>query len=216
MDHTSVIQTIDRYLSKDLTEPERLAFEEHMFDCPECAAQVEADFAMIADIKAVLREEPAKPTANWREWFRPISLVPAFAAMSLAVVVGYQNLVSIPAILRPQLLDTTPIVAHERRSAASIPSIVPSGPLFAATFEVASRSTYPAYVCEFQNEAKAVVASVSCGTHSTAEFTLSLLLPTSKFPAGSYTMILRPTSDKSVEISRYSFAVRNEDKAGHG
>jgi hypothetical protein len=219
MEHTLAQQTntIDKYLMRELPHEERLAFEEHMFDCPECAAKVKEDYDMIADLKAVLREpltlaEPAKAKASWRDWFRPFTMVPAFAALALAVVVGYQNLVSIPGMLEPQVLDTTPMVANTRGVNSQIAKIKPGAALFSVSFEVSSAAVYPGYVCEFRAEGTNFATSVDCGKHATAEFTLSLLLPSAKFPPGGYTMILRPTSDKQTEISRYSFAVVHEDK----
>jgi len=217
MDTTLAHQTntIDKYLMGDLAHEERLAFEEHMFDCPDCAARVKEDFALIANLKQVLREQPersAKKTSGWREWFRPLTLAPAFAALALAVLAGYQNFVSIPAMLRPQVLDTVPIVSATRGANPQTVDIQPGSALFAASFEVFSPAANTAYVCEFLAAGKSTVATVDCGKHSTTEFTLNLLLPALKFPPGVYTMVLRPASDKQAEISRYSFAVRNEDK----
>lgn len=224
MDHTlaSKTNTIDKYLMSELTHEERLAFEEHIFDCLECAARVKEDFSIIAGLKAVLQEPvlasriaPAKTSTEakwgWSKWFQPFSLVPAFAALALAVLVGYQNLVLIPGMLQPQVMDTTPMVAATRGGNSQIVAVKPGARLFAVSFEVSSPHVYPAYVCEFE-AANGSVIDVDCGKHSTAEFALNLLLPSPKFPPGGYTMILRPASDKQAEISRYSFAIRNEDK----
>jgi hypothetical protein len=220
MEHTLARQTntIDKYLLSELSHEERLAFEEHMFDCPECAAKVKENFAMIAGLKEILREPEAAPKAHavkatgaWREWFRPLTFVPACAAVALACVVGYQNTVSIPRMLQPQVLDTTPFVPATR-GITQIAFVEPGAALFNVSFEVASSTAFPAYVCEFQAEGKGSIATIDCGKHSTAEFTLSLLLPTAKFPPGGYTMILRPVSDKQTEVSRYSFAIRNKNQ----
>jgi putative zinc finger protein len=221
MEHTLAHQTdtIDKYLMRELSHEERLAFEEHLFDCPECAARVKEDYDMIADLKAVLREpprsaqvEPMQAKASWRDWFRPVTLVPAFAALALTVVVGYQNLVSIPGMLQPQVLDTTPMVATTRGVDSQAALVKPGGAFFGVSFEVSSPSVYPGYVCQFQAVATGVVTTMDCGKHSTAEFTLSLLLPSRQFPPGGYTMILRPISDKQNEVTRYAFAVKYEDK----
>jgi hypothetical protein len=226
MDTTLAHQTnmIDKYLMGELTHEERSGFEDHMFDCPECAARVNVDFAMIANLKQVLREEPEqvaqsrdvpavkKDGGGWREWFRPVTLVPAFAALGLAVLVGYQNFISIPGMLRPQVLDTTPIVAATRGTNTETITVPRGAALFGTNFEVFTSTPYSGYVCEFIAPGGPIVASVDCGKRSTTEFTLSLLLPAGKFAPGVYTMILRPASDKLAEISRYSFAVKTEDK----
>jgi hypothetical protein len=221
MDHTLAHQTntIDKYLLSELSQEERLAFEEHMFDCPECAAKVKEDFAMISDLKTVLQEplpaprvQTVKSSGGWREWFRPLTFAPACAALALACIVGYQNFVSIPEMRQPQVLDTTPMVATTRGANTQIAIVKPGSSLFAASFQVVSPTVFPAYVCEFQAERKGNVSTIDCGKHPVAEFTLSLLLPTAKFPAGGYTMILRSGSDPKTEVSRYSFAVRNESQ----
>ena len=210
----------------EMTHEERLAFEEHLFDCPECATLLTEDSALIDGLKAVLREPvaqvaPAKtpPAVKefWTKWLRPfslspITLAPAFAALALAVVVGYQNLVSIPGMLQPQVLDTTPMIATTRGATTQTVAVKPGSGLFAVSFEVSSPAVYPGYVCEFRAEIDARVNTVDCGNHNTAEFTLSLLLPSPKFPAGVYTMILRPVSQKQTEISRFSFVIKTEDK----
>src|ERR1700733_326267 len=114
MEHTLAHQTnmIDKYLLSELSHEERLAFEEHMFDCPVCAARVKEDFAMIADLKSVLQEPQPAPkiqavrsTGSWREWFRPLTFAPLCATLALACIVGYQNLVAIPHMLQPQVLE---------------------------------------------------------------------------------------------------------------
>ncbi len=219
MEHTLAQQTntIDKYFLNELSLDERQAFEEHMFDCPECAERVRDDFAMISDLKSVLAEPaPVKAPAfqkaanRWKEWFRPMMLAPSFAALALLCVVGYQNTVSIPEMLQPQVLDTTPFVSTTRGAAPQTALVRHGAALFAVNFEVVSPSLPQRYTCEFVSESKVTVATIDCGAHPTSEFTLSVLLPVAKFSTGGYTMILR-SSDKQSEFGRYSFQVRNEN-----
>ena len=207
---------IDKYLLDELNEQDRAAFEEHMFDCQECASQVKNDFAMLNSLREVLREEADRPatqtvhrgTSGWREWFRPVVWAPTFAAAALAVVVGYQNFVSIPAMVQPQVFESKPISAATRGAATANTVTVKAGAaILPLSFEVFSPQVYPAYVCEFSAAGK-TVTTIDCGNHTTAEFTLNLLIPSAKFPPGEYTMILRPAADKQVEISRYSLAIQ--------
>ena len=138
-------------------------------------------------------------------------LAPTFATLALACLAGYQHFVSIPAMLRPQLLETTAFVPATRGAALQTATIKAGAALFAASFEVAVPTPSDEYVCEFQAEGKGTVARVNCGKHATSEFTLSVLLPAAQFNTGVYTMILRPASDAQKEVSRYSFAVKNEN-----
>ena len=58
-----------RYVLDELTGQEREEFEEHYFNCAECAADVRAAFAFAANARAVLRESP-EPARNSLKFFR--------------------------------------------------------------------------------------------------------------------------------------------------
>jgi hypothetical protein len=55
---------------------------------------------MSRDLKAVLRQ--GVPGRSWFGWLRMPTLVPSFAACSLLVLVGYQNLVTLPQLKAPR------------------------------------------------------------------------------------------------------------------
>ena len=61
MDHQSVVDRnlTERYLLDELDSAETAAFEEHFFECPLCAEDVRRGSRMVANLKAVLREEAA-------------------------------------------------------------------------------------------------------------------------------------------------------------
>jgi len=61
LDHQSVIDRnlTERYLLDELDSAETAAFEEHFFECPICAEDVRWGSLMVANLKAVLREEDA-------------------------------------------------------------------------------------------------------------------------------------------------------------
>jgi hypothetical protein len=137
MDHSEAIQQMaaERYLLNELTLDVREAFEEHLFDCPECSLDLRAGAAFVKEAKAQLPMltgvAPASvPTRSrkpwilrgwslrdwsqreWRlSWLKPAFAVPAFA--SLLLVIGYQNLVTYPglraAASEPRLLPWTPL-----------------------------------------------------------------------------------------------------------
>jgi hypothetical protein len=215
MDHTLANQTntIDKYLLNELTPEERQSFEAHVFDCPECAAKVRADFEMIEDLKEVLGEpairkaESFQSGRGWREWLRPMTLGPAFAALALACVTGYQNMVTIPAMFQLQDLDEATFVAGPERGAAKIVSVKPGAPFFEVNFDVSSH-VLPSYLCEFQGDGKGTIATQPCGKERGDESNLALLLPSKKFPPGEYTLILRPATDPHGEVTRVSFGVK--------
>ncbi|PYX92477.1 MAG: hypothetical protein DMG67_06760 [Acidobacteria bacterium] len=61
MDHNEAVtkKMAESCLLEELTPEQRDAFEEHYFDCPECAKDVKAAAMLVANVKEVLRTEPA-------------------------------------------------------------------------------------------------------------------------------------------------------------
>ncbi|MGH9696283.1 MAG: zf-HC2 domain-containing protein [Bryobacteraceae bacterium] len=217
-------QAVDKYLLNELTEAERLEFEEHYFDCQTCADQLKYNAIVVDNLKQVLLEEQretseqrvsaaAKPAAGWLSWLRPATFIPAFATLVLALVVGYQNFIYIPGLTRPQALETVPIPSAARDSGPVV-AVDRRLPMFNLSFDVDSQQAYPSYTCDFQGEGKGSILEVDSGPRKVASFTLDLLLPSKQFPPGRYVMILRPASQPEKVISRFSFAI--QDKEPHG
>jgi hypothetical protein len=104
MDHSQAVSTMatERYLLGEMTERERDAFEEHYFDCAECAEDVRAGALMADGARAgligpakVVQIKPrpvVKPAVRWG------ALLPWAVAATLAVAVGYQSLGRGPAV----------------------------------------------------------------------------------------------------------------------
>jgi hypothetical protein len=127
MDHSQAIKQMaaERYLLNELDAGEREQFEEHVFDCQECALDLRAGAAFVDGAKAQLADiaatlpaaTPARTRktrsreSGWFLWMRPIFVAPAFAALLL--VLGYQNLVTMPALVasanQPRLLASVPV-----------------------------------------------------------------------------------------------------------
>jgi hypothetical protein len=129
MDHevANKTQAVERYLLGEMPLEERNAFEEHFFVCRECAESVRSGSALTRDFGRVLGEGvPARKAArsSWLHW--PV-LVPACAAMVFAVVVGYQNLVVVPALKAPRAFGAAVILDGQTRS--GLPRLVAGEPL---------------------------------------------------------------------------------------
>lgn len=131
MNHEQAIQelTTERYLLDELSPEQREAFEEHMFDCAECAFDVRAGNVFLTEAKEQLPQIAAqKPAAEtprnqpvrekkswWRVFAMPALAAPAFAA--LLAVIAFQNFSTIPSL----------------RSAATEPRIIAPSSLHADT-----------------------------------------------------------------------------------
>src|ERR1700751_3098851 len=88
MDHEEAVRekATERYLLDELDPELRDQFEEHLFDCQECALDVRAAAMLVEQSKVILAEstvpsvvkEPARATAKpeWFAWLRPAFAVP--------------------------------------------------------------------------------------------------------------------------------------------
>jgi hypothetical protein len=168
MDHSEAVRLMatERYILGELSPETREAFEEHFFECQECALDVRAGAALIDEAKQQLLEQvPARATASpkpppprrdWFSWLRPAFAVPVFAA--LLVVVGYQNLATIPSL----------------RSAAREPRIAPW-----ATLHVGTRDGAPLPVIADHNSGATLAIDVP-DTEAYSSFSLALQDPQGK------------------------------------
>jgi hypothetical protein len=119
---------VERYLLDELTPELREAFEEHYFDCPECALDLRIGATLVDEVKTLPREAaaaaappPATPRPEAKKpklflWWRPVFAAPAFAL--LLAVIAYQNLDTLPTLekeaAQPRLLPWTLLHAETR------------------------------------------------------------------------------------------------------
>ena len=104
MDHTEAVrmQAVEKYILGELSPLLRAQFEEHYFDCADCALNLRSGVAFAAASRqyfaeSAVREKVAHaPRVGWFDWLKPLITVPAFAA--LIAVIAYQNAVSIPRL----------------------------------------------------------------------------------------------------------------------
>jgi anti-sigma factor RsiW len=131
MTHADALRTLaaERYLLDEMSEIEKFAFEEHFFDCAECADDVRAGSAMRAGAKAaqpgsgvVTSSRPTViPMAAAKRRWTPAVVVPWAAAATLALAVGYQSLTPgngglqigtlTPVTIRPDSRGAVPTVS---------------------------------------------------------------------------------------------------------
>jgi hypothetical protein len=127
MDHNLAHETYaaERYLLGEMAPEERDEFEEHFFSCRVCGEEVQTASLFVENAKALFRDESLKPLPagkgawlkrDWLHWLRLPVTVPAFAALVLASIVGYQNIVVIPGLRVPRSMDSAIILDGETRS----------------------------------------------------------------------------------------------------
>jgi hypothetical protein len=236
MDHSEAVQQMsaERYLLDELTPDVREAFEEHFFDCPECALDLRTGAAFVEEAKAQLPglagARPA-PVATrslkikrewWLGWLQPAFAAPAFAMLLL--VVGYQNLVTLPALRdsadQPRLLPYTLLRGATRGAPMAIAADRRHGVVLPVDLPLQPRDTYASYSFDlFDPQGKlawtgAAPASAD-GTPDEAGFAqrLSLVIPGAMLRSGAYSLAVSGVAahGERTEIDRYVFNLHLTD-----
>lgn len=221
MDHDVVVRQkmTERYLLNELDPTSREEFEEHFFDCPECALDVRAGATFVEQSKTVLAEEgPARDAvtdsrnrkSGWFAWLRPAFAAPALAA--LLIVVGYQNLVTYPQLRRslnqPQVLPWASVNVGTWGPGGPSVSIAP-GKGFLLFVRIPPDSQYATYRADLYNPAGDMEWSVTIPASSTQD-QYPLQVPGTIRTTGTYTMVIRgtTTAGASKDVGRASFELQ--------
>jgi hypothetical protein len=227
MDHVTALnqQSVERYLLGEMSTVEAEEFEQHYFDCQECALAVEEGQIWSSNARAVLAGEipetrrqesrdPAKRSLrdSLRDWWRqPILAFPVAAAVLLAAFSAYQGMVVIPG-LRHQLgearvLPAFLLIAASRGAASEIS--VPSGtPSLAVEADVPPDARFPEYICELSAKGHRVFR-VEAPAPAEGQ-PITILIPASELPAGQDELDIYgadSTGHQRNRVSTFTFAL---------
>jgi len=223
MDHTEAIRltAAERYLLDELSPEQREQFEEHFFDCAECALDLRAASTFIEQSKRVLAEErqavpaprlqPAKVQAGWTSWFRPAFAVPVFAL--LLAVIGYQSTAMYRhpqvALDNPQVLPWTTINTLIRGPITPVIK-VEQGKGFLLFVSIPPDPRYSRYVVELYNPAGKKEWSLTIEGKPDQD-SFAVQIPPKEREAGTYSLNLIGIIDSQrTEIGRSSFELQIE------
>ncbi len=219
MDHSQALETqaADRYLLGELSASEAEDFEQHYFECTECAEAVESGGTFIANARAVL-ERPSRPAParapGSRKPFRLFSWrpQPAFALASAAAVVFaaaalYEGAVVIPGMRNllesPVLLPAIQLAGASRGEAArvSVPRSAPFVPLSADIPPDVRSSQYRCVLTRAGQNVFQVTGPAPAGAQP-----VTVLVPAVKLSSGDYELaIFAENGPASGKIATYSF-----------
>jgi hypothetical protein len=226
MDHNEAVrlQAAEKYVLGEFPQNLRDEYEEHFFDCAECAVDLKAAAVFVDVSREVLRNEAGESVAKhavpaqgrWFGWFRPIVAVPAFAALLLAIT--YQNSVTIPrakeaATRNAGQLFTTSISlqAANTRGGEEIKGQVRPNESFALDFDFTPSLPFESYVCQLQDEAGRSLLQVSIPS-SSANTEVHLVVPGGLVLPGRYHLVFSgdPGLKRQLardEVLRLAFAI---------
>jgi len=228
MDHDAVVRQkmTERYLLGELDPETRDQFEEHFFDCPDCALDVRAGALFVEQSKIVLAEKsepvsaglpltvPAPVTPGWlaglRPIFRPVFALPVMAV--LLAVIGYQNLVTYPQLTRelrsPQVLPWAPVNVGTWGSGGPAITTRP-GEGFLLFVRIPPDGGFSHYTADLYNPAGKLEWSLTIPATS-AQDQWPVQVPGASREAGSYTLAVRgvTASGERKEVGRSSFELQ--------
>jgi len=218
MDHQLALSTqaVERYTLGELTSPQREEFEEHFFDCPECAAALREFESFAINTRAVFTEEEAEAKApapvpvayvqpGWGQrfgnWLGVRTLVPASA-----IALGILAFVSLRA---PQTVSGATFswtMAPDVRDEVERETITPNTDWLAPTIDLLPGANHPnrwaVYHWEVRTAADDRVVASGDG-HDGGE-KLALKIDASKFDSGkAYRLVVQGEPGTSPESASF-------------
>ncbi len=224
MDHDVVVRhkMTEQYLLDELDPEIRDEFEEHFFDCADCAFDVHAGVLFVEESKVVLSEktEPGSSVLpvtaavpgipGWLAWFRPTVVVPVM--VMLLTVVAYQNLVTYPQLTSqldsPQVLPWASVNVGTYGSEGPVIATRP-GKGFLLFVRIPPEGGYSRYTAELYSPAGKAEWSLTIPAAS-AQDQWPVEVPGANREAGSYTLAVRgiTAAGESKEVGRASFELQ--------
>jgi hypothetical protein len=217
MDHNEAVRqnATERYLLDEL-DPEVLdQFEEHLFDCQDCALDVRAAAMFVEQTKVILTEpavasavkqpEPVRAKAGWLAWLRPAFAVPVLAM--LLAVIGYQNFVTYPQLTRaanePQVGPWASVNVSTRGGTETKQIKTHRGEGFGVLLNLPPEDGFASYAADLYNPAGKLEWSATI-SRAPADEGRQIYIPGRNRLPGTYTLVVRGinSAGESKELGR--------------
>ena len=219
MEHDEAVrqQATEKYLLDELSPEQREQFEEHLFDCQDCALDLRAAAVLIERSKVILAEsplvspvqkpDPSPARTGWLAWLRPALSIPVFAL--LLVVVVFQNRANSrlqQAIDSPQLLASEVVNLNVR---GTEPISIPAHPgqAFGLSLNVPPDSGYSSYKIDLYSSQGTLEWSRSIP--ASGNDALSLYIPGTIHEPGALAVYGVTASGESVNLGRFRIELQN-------
>ena len=227
MDHSDVVrlQAVEKYVLGEMSVELRDQFEEHYFDCSECARDVRALTTFVKASREILREsastakeEPVgqRERRGWFAWLRPAIALPAMAALALVIV--FQNLVTIPGLReqnrevgRAQVFGSSYHLQGATRGESASTVAVGPNESFALDFDFTPATAYPGYIGRLVDSKGSTALSFTV-KGELANTELHVVVPGGKVQPGEYELVIsgeggNSSGSGSPDVQRIPFRV---------
>ena len=215
----------EKYVLGEMTDELRDQFEEHYFDCAECALDVEAAAAFITASKEVFAAEPAtapirlpipanresKQARNWSGWPKPLIAIPALAALvAMTVYEGYKLRTRVP----DAVTTSSDLVASadfglrggDRVQSESTVVRVRRGDSIGLHFDFTPSQTFKAYLGEVQDETGRVLLQVAIPAERINK-EVKFVVPAGRLHTGNFVLQVYGEAAAKSAVAKYAFSV---------
>jgi Putative zinc-finger len=228
MNHQDATQTmaVEKYVLNELSPELRAEFEEHFFECTDCAMDLRATTAFLDAAKAefksasATRRLPVAVPKKREPWlWRPAFVMPALAACLLFIV--YQNTMVVPRLHQeiaqlnaPEILPSISLIGGNSRG-GQIPLIaVPAGHPFLLVMDIPTQERFSTYTCSLYSPSGKLASQFQVSAQQ-AKDTISITIPAADRMEGKYSLRVQGNTGPDnpgapVDLARYSFILKTQ------
>jgi hypothetical protein len=186
------LNSVERYLLEEMTPLERDEFEEHFFDCHDCATDLSATAAFMEAARKELKAHPvakAKKEGSKASFFAPglssgwTSAVAWTALAACLLVIVYQNAVVFPRIRTqvaelqaPQILPVISLVRGNSRGGLLPAANVAPARTVLLSLDIPTQDRFTSYTCLVYSPAGTLLGRLPV-TAQEAKDTISIAVP---------------------------------------
>ena len=207
MTHEEAVEkrTAERYILGELAEPERDQFEEHFFECVECADDIRTLSVLKEGVNAVGAALPATVEApqrgrSWTEkwnlwWFRPgLAFATIGALAATASFTSWQNL-QLRQQVGPQSVASV-MLRPETRGEASQVDVSHAGSFILLEADLPGASGDLTWQVQDSRDSRKVGEGAGIAPQAGASF--KVLLPASAMEVGTYRLTVRSADGTKI------------------
>jgi hypothetical protein len=214
---------VEKYLLEELTPDLRDEFEEHFFDCQECATDLRETAAFMSAARREFKANPVpKPRTgakgkSFSASFWPTALVWSALAASL-LLVAYQNLVVFPhfktqiaELKTPEILPVISLVGGNSRGGQTPTATAAAARPFLLSLDIPTQDRFSSYTCLLYSPSGTLSWRVEVSPQA-AKDTVSIRVPSTDKLPGEYTLAVQGNlAGASTDLAHYKFALTSHD-----
>ena len=200
MNHEQAVQqkATERYLLDELDPEQRDQFEEHLFDCQDCALDLRSTAMFVEQSKTILAEEAAPhivrvPAATakpgWFAWLRPALAVPIMAVLLTVIGVQFARTKSTAVAVSQPEVGPWISVSVPTRGPESRDVMLHRGEGFSIVLNIIPDKAFTSYMADLYNPAGKVEWSGQIMMAS-AEDARQIHVPGGDRQSGTYKLVI--------------------------